>query len=679
MNMQKNYMPAGGLGRGSNSAPPPGSAIDVLSKRSDGMHAPQPLYEVDRVGGADHKPLFRAVVTYFPEGYVREGLGNSKMEAKRVAAAALLELLELRRRKPGFFAGETYEDRSGGEGKIGGLRGGAVLGRGGNGVQGARSGGLRGIVPQNVLQHSGMPLQGGMSMQGGMHLQGGMPMQGEMKPPGGGMPRQGAMPTQGGIPQGGMPPQGGVPQGGMPPHGTVPRGTMPPHGAMAQGQAQVGMQPPSITSGVGMPPGSNMPPNSGVPPPSCHPSQPTNSRVAVDPNSVSISALPPPLQDSIRQYQSLPQQQQNPNHQNPNISAILSSIQKNPNFMQNLQSSVGPSPLALSHDVKQPTSHRVDPRDPNNERQVAKVVLPLSRPASQSAAAPVKVESVPVGAQSTAFKTSGRDDTASNLVNGNNQVAGENGVKAPKVIYLGDSGTSADAPSPSKSGNPGMLSKKKRLLLSADSIESPATPAPAIAKSAKSVDAPAGDGGGFGEMPDIAIPRKRGRFDPAPEAVQSQAHQPAFAQPQHQQPRPTQALSNQQPVAQQANRPNAPLTALLFVYIDDLEAMRATVSLAGSAAASRLDLQVRAFGPSRDELNAADHAVPVWMQVTRVEPAVLDVNVAFAAGRDACQFEAGGGRIIVVSSSGMLASLALPNVLDVVLPADLDRHLSCLF
>lgn len=77
------------------------------------MHVPAPEYSIERVGGADHKPLFRATCTWIPHRITRTGHGNSKVEAKRAASIAVIGILDAPETAPNLITTAlfVYEDR----------------------------------------------------------------------------------------------------------------------------------------------------------------------------------------------------------------------------------------------------------------------------------------------------------------------------------------------------------------------------------------------------------------------------------------------------------------------------------------------------------------------------------------------------------------------------------------
>lgn len=79
---------------------PKGNELSLLGQRAQYLHVPLPKYRVDRVGGADHCPLFRAIAVWYPERIYQEGIGNAKSDAKRAAARALINILDRRETHP---------------------------------------------------------------------------------------------------------------------------------------------------------------------------------------------------------------------------------------------------------------------------------------------------------------------------------------------------------------------------------------------------------------------------------------------------------------------------------------------------------------------------------------------------------------------------------------------------
>lgn len=63
-----------------------------LKELADRREVGEPDYETERNGGPDHVPGFRSTVT-LPTGESAEGVGLTKVEADKHAAAALLQKL----------------------------------------------------------------------------------------------------------------------------------------------------------------------------------------------------------------------------------------------------------------------------------------------------------------------------------------------------------------------------------------------------------------------------------------------------------------------------------------------------------------------------------------------------------------------------------------------------------
>jgi hypothetical protein len=563
---------------GQGAPPPAGNAVDVLTKRALAVHAPLPEFAVARVGGQDHKPLFRAVATWLPQGYTREGLGHSKMEAKRAAAASMLMLLDLRARRPAAFGGPSaYEDRlprdhshgfppSAPSGRTGGL-----LGR------------------QQPLGHAGLQ----------------QPIQWPV-----------AAPAHVAAPPVAPPPDrvgnGDVPiwqEGGTHPRAHQQQPHQRPHQlnalleTMAKNPAFI-QHLHSVNAGTVRP----APPSLQVP--ASHDAQPP--RHGQPPGAAApLSPALPGKQEEQSRVAPAPA---------PPVSAPAPAIRSAP----------APRP-ALSTGATEP------PPGPGQEQVQsagpAEAPLPaVSRRHARSSTAVTATATAPTPVTAPVTKLTTSEDNA----------AGEQASAPPlKKRYQPRPSSPTDAPREA----------------SAPSL-SVATP---VATPPVAEGTPV-DGGGFGEMPGIAIPRKRPRVAEPSASLSRHVLVPA--------PAPAPA-------------PAKPVAVVLFVDVDDVEAMRATVNLAGGPAANALDLQVRAFGPRRSQATDADTFVPDWMSVTRVlvfpsTPMAVQISLAFAAGRDCSLLEAGGGRITIVTAADHYSTLAIPQSVDVVQPQNLDRHLTAL-
>jgi hypothetical protein len=119
---------------------------------------------------------------------------------------------------------------------------------------------------------------------------------------------------------------------------------------------------------------------------------------------------------------------------------------------------------------------------------------------------------------------------------------------------------------------------------------------------------------------------------------------------------------------------------VLYVHVDEIAAIDATIGLAGTPPADLLDLQVRAFGLHRDSQNAADLKVPSWMNVTRMSshftPQAVQLAMAFAAGRDSSSLDQErSGRVTIVTGNSEFEALNTPGSVDIVPPSYLLQHL----
>jgi hypothetical protein len=198
---------------------------------------------------------------------------------------------------------------------------------------------------------------------------------------------------------------------------------------------------------------------------------------------------------------------------------------------------------------------------------------------------------------------------------------------------------------------------------SGDSLRSlPAFPAVSTLRNSADMDA---DTASFGDVPGIAIPQKPSA--PLGEATQ---HTPVLSQTVEPFPEPT-------PEPTQESWPG---TFVLYVHVDEIAAIDATIGLAGTPPADLLDLQVRAFGLHRDSQNAADLKVPSWMNVTRMSshftPQAVQLAMAFAAGRDSSSLDQErSGRVTIVTGNSEFEALNTPGSVDIVPPSYLLQHL----
>jgi hypothetical protein len=162
---------------------------------------------------------------------------------------------------------------------------------------------------------------------------------------------------------------------------------------------------------------------------------------------------------------------------------------------------------------------------------------------------------------------------------------------------------------------------------------------------------------GYGDVPGIAIHRKR----PAQTADTLPAGAPG-----------SDAVEQKQQVRR--------FTVLLYVHIDELPAIEATVALAGSQPADVLDLQVRAFGVHRAHPSSTDHLIPTWMNVTRIAAHsslhAVHLAMAVSAGRDSLLLEqTEGGRAAIVTCKSDFETFHVFGYVDVVTPVRLLEHL----
>jgi Double-stranded RNA binding motif len=553
------------------------TSFDVLQKRSTTMHVPPPEVVVERVGGQDHKPLFRATITWLPDGFKREGLGNSKMEAKRSAATAMLALLDLRTSRPaGFASGKSiYEDRQ----------------------------------PQDSLQTFGAPARAGGLLgrhQAVVNVRTGLGARAQLQETVSGW--QANAQTNGAIQQ--HQPQ--VSQSHAQPDPRNPAAR--PEQERLSGLLNIMSQNSQFMQQLNSVHGGNL----------------RGGLAKTEPVSVSADAgptIPPPSQTASAQ-----------NGHPPETSAELRSETASA-AAADLSNELR---LAAGTGTASPPSVGVAGSPQIRSAAVANETKP-----SVAVAQPVPEEAAPAMSSRPANVAAGVDAQAMSHSESNS-------------TSVEDKAVSEDTLPP----------KKKRLLATMVSSGSGSPAAVEVKSDTHVVSSSAPflshkrivNDDGFGEMPMIAIPRKRTRnSEPSAQAVAP--------------PTPSQAPPK-------AVAP-AVITAVMFVRVDDTEAMSATVGLAGTAAANALDLQVRAFGPLRDTPSMNDAVVPKWMNVTRVAvtpdtPEAVELSLAFAAGRDASLLESSGGRISIVTTSLRYASLAVPGLVDIVPPQTLLNFLESL-